>query len=154
MRDRSHTPSETGTGDLTPRALRKAAGYAWQLLLVAAAVGVAAYALTRLGLVVLPILVALFVTAVLDSPARWLRRRGLPSWAATVLTLLGALVVSAGVGALILPSVIEQFSSLDLNVQQGLERVERYLVSVLPVTQADLRSALGDALNTLQTQLR
>jgi predicted PurR-regulated permease PerM len=154
MRDRIATPSETGTSDLTPRTLRKAAGYAWQLLLVAAAAGVAIFALTRLGLVVLPVLVALFVTAVLDSPAGWLRRRGLPSWAATVLTLIGALALSGGVGALILPSVIEQFGSLDFNVQQGLERVERYLASVLPVTQAALRSALGDALNTLQAQLR
>lgn len=55
---------------------------------------------------------------------------------------------------MILPSVIEQFGSLDFNVQQGLERVERYLGGVLPVSQAALRSTLGDALNTLQAQLR
>lgn len=153
MTDRTGPPS-TGTGELTPRALRKAAGYSWQLLLVAAALAVVIFAVTRLGLVVLPVLVALFVTAVLDSPAGWLRRRGLPPWAATALTLLGALSAGAGVGTLVLPSVIEQFGSLDLSVQQGLERVERYLADVLPLTQAALRSALGNALDIVQAQVR
>lgn len=144
----------SGGGDLAPLALRRAAAYAWRLLLVAAAVAVVVYALTRLAPVVVPVLLAVLVTAVLDSPAGWLRRRGLPRWAAAVLTLLAALALGVGIAALVVPTVVEQFGSLDFNIQRGLQRIERFLGSVLPVTQSQLRSAVGNAVDALQGQLQ
>lgn len=151
---RCATSSEAGSGEPIPLALRKAGGYAWRLLLLVVTLAVVLYALRRLALVMLPVVVALFVTAVLDPPAGWLRRRGLPSWAATALTLSGALALSVGVGALVLPGVIDQFSALDVSLQQSLQRIERYLAGLLPLSQADLRVAVSDAVNTLKAEVR
>ncbi len=76
------------------------------------------------------------------------------AWAAAALTLLGALVVIAGLGVLILPAVIDRLSVLDFNVQQGLERIQRYLADVLPLRRADLRGTVDGAVDTLQREFR
>lgn len=141
-------------GEPVPAALRTAAGYAWRLLVIALAVAAVLAALRRLGLVVVPVLAALFVTAVLDSPAGWLRRRGVAAWGAAALTLVGALVLMAGLGTLIVPAVVDRLSALDFNVQRGLERIQGYLVDILPLRRADLRGAVDGAVDTLQGELR
>ncbi len=66
-----------------PGWLSRSAAVSWRLLVVAAAVGVVGYLLVYLRLVVLPVIVALFLSTLLVPPAGWLRAHGWPPLAAT-----------------------------------------------------------------------
>jgi predicted PurR-regulated permease PerM len=97
-----------------PRSLVVAADWSWRLLLV----GIVAYAAVRvlalLSLVVVPLLAAVFLSALLRPVAGLLRRR-LPGPLSALLTLFLAAVVLGGLGYLVgirfaqqLPSLIQQ----------------------------------------------
>lgn len=65
-----------------------------------------------LSTVILYIGTALFLSLGLDPLVTWLERRGLPRWAAVVLTILAVLSIFAAVVLIVLPVLIEQISEL------------------------------------------
>ncbi|MGF2948134.1 AI-2E family transporter [Microbacterium alcoholitolerans] len=65
-----------------------------------------------LSTVILYIGTALFLSLGLDPLVTWLERRGLPRWAAVLLTILAVLSVFAAVVLIVLPVLIEQISEL------------------------------------------
>jgi predicted PurR-regulated permease PerM len=111
-----------------PRSLAVAAGWSWRLLVVAAAGALVVWLLVRLRIVVLPVVLAMLVTAVLAPPARWLRRHGWPRLLATWTVLLGALLTLAGVIAGLSWQTAESSDDLDVNVDQGIDDVKEWLV--------------------------
>jgi len=140
-------------GEIVPIGLRRAAAYAWRLLLLAAVGVLALLLLARLEVVVLPVLGALLATALLEPAARRLRGIGLPSTVAAALVLVAALALLTGLAILILPAVAGQFSGLNLNVTIGLEEIENFVARELPVAAPDLQQAFAGAINSLQEQL-
>ncbi len=106
--------------------LQRAAGYAWRLVVV----GVALYAvLVLLGRLVLPVVAvfaALVVTAVL-RPATDLLGRVLPRTLAVALTLLGALLLVAGLLSLVGATVAGEWTRLGHEFRGGLDRIEHWL---------------------------
>jgi predicted PurR-regulated permease PerM len=112
--DRGSVSPPPAPGRGIPRSLVLAAGWSWRLL----ALGIVAYLAIRvlalLWLVLVPIVVALLVTALVRPLAVLLQRR-IPGPLSAVVTLLIALLVLAGLGWVIdlrftqeLPSLIEQ----------------------------------------------
>jgi len=110
-----------------PTWLSRSAAVSWRLLVVAAAVGVVGFLLVYLRLIVLPVIVALFLTTLLAPPANWLRDRGWPPLAATWAVILAAVLVIAGGIALLAPQIGPQFGSLRDQVGTGLDDVQRWL---------------------------
>ena len=119
--------SDTPAG--VPRPLITAAAISWRSPVVAAAVLAVVYALVQLRLVVLPVVVALFVTTLLRPPARWLERRGVPELAAAFAVLIGAIVLACALVALLAPTVAEEFDGLGRDVREGLDEASRFLTS-------------------------
>lgn len=117
-----------GSGDGVPRPLRRAADISWRFLVVAAAIGVVLLVLARLRLVVLPVVVALFLTVLLAPPVRWLERRGLPPLLATWLVLLVVLGSFAAVVYAVMPSVVSEFEGMGDAVSEGWDEVRDWLV--------------------------
>jgi predicted PurR-regulated permease PerM len=109
-----------------PPWLARSAALSWRLLLVAAAVAVVAV-LVYLRLVVLPVVVALFLTTLLAPPVRWLRARGWAALAATWTVIAAALLLTVGVVAVLAPQVGPQFGTLGDQVGEGLDDVQRWL---------------------------
>ena len=76
-------------------------------------IGVGAYLavslLSTLGLVLFPVVIALFLTRVLSIPAGWLRSRGLGAGAATGITMVAFLVTLVGFITLIAPPIVDEF---------------------------------------------
>ncbi len=111
-----------------PNALVTSAGWAWRLLLL----GVAAYLVVRilalLWIPVLAIVLAVLVTALL-RPVTTLLRRGLPGPLASILTLLLAVAVVAGVGYLIDLRVSQQLQELTAEVVDTVNGLVRLLSS-------------------------
>lgn len=90
-------------------------------------VGVIATALIlgmlQLTVVVIPVLLALIVASAAAPLMAWLRRIGIPSVFATILTLLAFVVVLGGIGWLVVNAVRDQFDDLSKKAQDGFQSV-------------------------------
>ena len=119
----------SASGPITvPRALAVATAWSWRLLVVGAAVLVVAYIASRLRLVVLPVFLALFFTALLRPVSERLRQRGAPPFAAAFLSVLLMLAVVAAILAWIVPRFIDEFEDLADDLVAGIESAGDWLV--------------------------
>ena len=112
-----------------PKWLIRWSAVAWRLLIIAAGLVVVGYLFTRLRLIILPIVVALFVATVLAPPARWLRRHRLPPLLATWAVLLGSVIVIGGLIWGLYTLTQGQFNQLGHELSNGVNRAERYLTN-------------------------
>ncbi|WP_413316765.1 AI-2E family transporter [Agrococcus sp. 1P02AA] len=107
-----------------------------QIILVLIVVAGAIFAMTRLSLVIIPVVLALILASAFSPVMRWLRRKGLPSLLATVIALLAIVVVLGGVIWLIVNAVRDQFGELAEQAQEGFDQVLEW-VSTLPFAPTD-----------------
>lgn len=112
-----------------PPSLDLAAAIAWRMLVVAAAVVVAAFVLVELRVVLLPVIFALFSSAVLVHPSRWLRRRGFPPAPSAAVVEIAALALIVGLIWLLAPAVGREFADLGPVFRQGLGDVQHWLAA-------------------------
>jgi len=84
-------PGESGVK--VPVLLAGAAAWSWRLLVVGAAAAMIVFLLIELYVVVVPVILALFLAAVLEPLVARLRRRGWPPALATVAVFFGTLAV-------------------------------------------------------------
>jgi predicted PurR-regulated permease PerM len=126
--------------------LNHGAAIAWRFLLVAAAVFVIFTALGRIRLVVMPVIFALFLSAILSPPASWLRRHRWPPLAATWAVFLLAALVLAGLGFWLIPRVVDQFGDVGKQASQGFKDVQHWLTHrPFRLKQADIDRYIDSA---------
>jgi predicted PurR-regulated permease PerM len=130
--------------------LQSAAGYAWRLLVVAAA-GYAVFVVVgRLQLVATAVFVALLVTSVLRPAADRLARR-IPRKLAVLVALVGTVVLLGGLLSLVGEVVALQSTTLSKEFSSGLARVEHWLEQppfrVNPGTVSGLQKTIGSYLS-------
>src|SRR6266511_3212895 len=131
-----------------PGWLSRSAAVSWRLLVVAAAIGVVGFLLVYLRLVVLPVIVALFLSTLLAPPAGWLRARGWPPLAATWAVMGGASVALA-------PQIGPEIGTLRDRVTTGLDDVQRWLrTGPLQISDTQLSDLLDRARQEAQTNSR
>lgn len=125
-----------------PLVLRVAA-YAACFVVIGVAAVLAVELLAALGLVLFPVLVALFLTRLLSIPAGWLRERGLGAGAATTITIVTFLVGLVGFVTLIAPPIVDEFRDLGPTVDDGLAEIEDWLVedSGFDISRSDIEDA-------------
>ncbi|HSL10195.1 MAG TPA: AI-2E family transporter [Actinomycetota bacterium] len=123
-----------------PRWLEAGAAYAWRLIVLAIALWLAANVLARLKLVVVPLVVGVFIAALLlPLVDRLDARLPLPRTVWSLLVLVLALAALAGVFTLIVPRFVDQLDELQRSVQEGLRSVEGWLDERLGVSLAQVR---------------
>lgn len=124
----------------------KATAYAGCFVVIGAATWMVLQVLGRLSLVLFPIVLTMFLTRVLSVPAGWLRRRGWRPAPATAASLLGFLLLIAGLIALIAPPMVQEFSDLGPTLEDGLTEVEDWVVTEtsLDVTRSDIQDIEED----------
>jgi predicted PurR-regulated permease PerM len=106
--------------------LDRAAGWAWRLLVCAAAAGVILFLLWYLKVIVLPAIIALTIAPALTPLADRVRRLGLKRGAPGIALGIGILVV-AGLVSLVTVSVAREYDELAVTVRQGLNDVTDWL---------------------------
>ncbi|QOR72388.1 AI-2E family transporter [Ruania alkalisoli] len=123
-----------------------------QVLAILALVSVAVFALTRLTLVVIPVLIALVLAAAISPLVGLMRRRGMPSVVATVISLLTVVAVLAGVVWLVTVAVANQWPTLRDQALDGFSQLQEY-VQGLPfeITDEHIQSLQDSALELLQS---
>ncbi|GAA1468009.1 AI-2E family transporter [Nocardiopsis exhalans] len=113
-------------GDL----LRVISDAAWRLLIIGVVAGLLVYALTYLSVVTLPMIIAVFLTALLMPLANWLRRpnpikrSGFGRGSSTALTLLIALIVYSGAVTLIVTPAVASFDALVDSVNRAVTQLQ------------------------------
>lgn len=114
-------------GAKVPVLLAGAAAWSWRLLVVGAAATMIVFVLIQLYVIVVPVILALFMAAVLEPLAARLRRKGWPAALATMAVFFGALAVFGLLVAWIGSAVAEELSDVGNRVDEGLEEVRTWL---------------------------
>lgn len=141
------TPASTAREDSFARLARRS----WQLLGVAAALVVIALAVSRLRIVVLPVILALFAASLLIGPSRWLHERGLPRAIAALSAMLAAALVLLAIGTLVAPAVVDELDNVGTSVQEGVGEVVDWLAGgPLGITEQQIDDAVTRAVEGLR----
>lgn len=152
LRDRTRIVSGELSGQV-PRGLRLTAEYAWRFLLIAAAVGVLIWLIIQLKLLIIPLMVAILVTALLWPFFAWMIRHRFPRWVAIVLSLLGTLAVVAGLVWLVTWQISAEWPSVQVRTVEAAAEFRDYLVQgPLHLTEEQIDDLLGQAGTLLQQQ--
>lgn len=142
-----HTRTVAGLwGDRLGRPATRAA----QVLLLLALASCVVFVMTRLSLLVIPVLIALVLAAALAPVLGFLRRRGLPPLLATWTTLLGGLVTLAVVLWLVGREFRDEWPTLIEEAGRGLAELERFVtdgpLGISPEQLESVRQSAADLL--------
>jgi putative heme transporter len=122
-------------------AVARGGAYAWRLI----GIGIIGWALLELlaalWVLVLATAVALLLGRALDPVASVLRRRGLRPALVAAVTLVGFLLVLAGIVALLVPPIVDEFTDLGPTLEESIDDLEDWLVQDSPfdVSRRDIR---------------
>jgi predicted PurR-regulated permease PerM len=125
--------------------LRRAADYAWRLLILCAAAYVVFRVLLRFELVFIALFLALILTSLLRPPVRLLSR-WMPRPLAVVGTALGSLALLGALGWVMAENISDNWSSLSAEFRGGVSQIRTWLQGapfrVDPHTLTNLQSKL------------
>ena len=146
-----HIPDRVDGGVKVPALLVAAAAWSWRLLLVGAAGTMIVFVLIQLYVVVVPVILALFLAAVLEPLVARLRRHGWPPVLATAVVFFGALAVLVLLFFWIGSAVAEELNDVGDRAQEGVQEIRNWLQGDplnlsperLDQLQEDLRNSLG-----------
>lgn len=126
-------PQPSSDASVVPPAVRAASEWSWRLLLIAAAMFVVALGLREVSEVVVPVAIALLLTALLMPLVARLRRK-MPAAAAAGLTLLGTIIVIGGLLTMVGTQFSNGFSDLTSQLATGIEQVRDWLRATFKIT--------------------
>jgi predicted PurR-regulated permease PerM len=111
-----------------PRGLRVATAWSWRLLVLAAAVALVLWLVGRLKDVLIPVSIALLLSALLSPSVGWLRRRvRLPRSLAVAVVLIGGIAAVGGVLTLVVTQFVNSFPALAKNATDGIRTIQNSL---------------------------
>ncbi|HEY6592733.1 MAG TPA: AI-2E family transporter [Asanoa sp.] len=121
-------PSTASRDDAdVPHALRIAAAWSWRLIVI----GVVAWAVLRLvgeiKIVIIPLAIALLLSALLAPAVGWLLRARLPRSLATAVVLLLGIAAVAGTLTLVVNEFINGAPDLADNAGRGVQQIQSWL---------------------------
>lgn len=152
IRDRGRVVT-TETSSAVPRGLRIATAYAWRFLVVAAAIGVGIWLVIQLRLLVIPLLVAILITALLWPVFSWMLRHRVPRWLAIVISVVGTLAIVGGLLWLVVWQITRQWASVQQKTIEAVEQFRQYLIDgPLHLTAAQIDELLTQAWTLIQEQ--
>ena len=108
--------------------VRKAAAWAWRLLAILAAVIAVLWVLQKLEIIVVPVLLALMMSALLVPAVDWMDRRGLPRSSAVALVLLGGFAILGGILTFVVSQFVVGLPDLTDQVTHSIDSTRRWLI--------------------------
>ncbi|MET0296412.1 MAG: AI-2E family transporter [Microbacterium sp.] len=101
-----------------------------QIIVVVAVVAGIIFAIQSLTLVTIPLVIALILASAFNPVMTFMRRRGVPSVLATVITLLAIVVILGGLGWLIVWAVRDQWDDLYSQAEDGFQHLLAWVQSL------------------------
>jgi len=139
-----------GADDAVPVGVRMAAAWSWRLLVITAVLAVVGLLIARLHLIVVPVVVALLLSAVAQPAAAWLARAGWPRPLAAATVVLGGLGLISLVVWLVVRAFRRGYGDLAASVRTGLDDARNWLVNgPLGLSQQQLDHAAASVRRSL-----
>jgi predicted PurR-regulated permease PerM len=108
--------------------VRKTAEWAWRLLVILAAAVALLWTVNRLEVIVVPVLLALMLSALLVPAVDWLDRRACPRGGAVALVLLTGFGMLGGIMAFVVSQFVVGLPSLVDQVAHSIDSTRRWLI--------------------------
>jgi predicted PurR-regulated permease PerM len=122
-----HTTTSSRDDLEIPSTLRLAAAWSWRLIIVVGAAWLVMWALGKLHSVVIPVAIAMLLSALLFPAVAWLRRRGVHRSLSTAIVLLGGVIVVGGVLTLVITEFVGKYPTLADKASTGLATIQSWL---------------------------
>jgi predicted PurR-regulated permease PerM len=149
---RRSQPAGDRPGELTPGWLQRAAGWSWRLLVIGLLIYVAARIASALRIVVLPCVIALLLTALLQPLNGWLKRRNFPTLLAAWCALTLTIAAIAGLGTLIYVRTSAEYPALLSDLTHTGHQLQSWLAGPpFHIKQIRLQQLLKSAENEVST---
>ncbi|PQZ91157.1 AI-2E family transporter [Arthrobacter sp. MYb227] len=135
-----------------PYAVRIAASWAWRLILIVVALGIAVWLLSQVSLLVVPLMIAALIAGLLSPIVHFFNRRlRLPKGLSVGITMIAFLAVVIGGLSLVGQRLATGFSSLWAQAVTGISQIQDWLANgPLALSNEDLDVLIQDALNQLK----
>lgn len=114
--------------DAVDPVVRKAAAWSWRLLVILAAVLAVLWLVTTLAVIVVPVALAVILTALLLPAVDWLDRRGAPRGGAVALVLLTGFALFGGIMTFVVSQFISGLPGLTEQVTRSIDNATRWLI--------------------------
>jgi putative heme transporter len=108
--------------------VRKAAAWSWRLLVILAAAVALLWVVKKLEIIVVPVLLALMISALLVPAVDWIDKRGLARGAAVALVMLGGFAVFGGILAFVIVQFVYGLPDLTEQVSRSIDSSRRWLM--------------------------
>ena len=108
--------------------VRKAAAWCWRLLIILAAILALLWLVQKLQVILVPVALAVMVTALMLPVVDWLDRRGAPRGAAVALVLLTGFAVFGGIMTFVVSQFISGLPSLTEQVTRSIANETTWLI--------------------------
>jgi predicted PurR-regulated permease PerM len=135
---------------LVPKGLRVSAAFAWRFLVVIAALYVIIWLIGRLSVVIVPLSIALLLSALLAPAVGHLVRLRVPRGLATALVLVGGLAVLGGLLAFVIVQFTDGLPQLTQQLHNSLTQIQNWLINSVHLRQEQIQQAIDNAIGFLQ----
>ncbi|WP_233201855.1 AI-2E family transporter [Cryobacterium sp. Y11] len=140
-----------GVGENLPSGIRLAGAWSWRLIVIAAAIAILIFLIIQLRLIVIPLLVAVLVSALLVPFVAFLVRHHWPKGLAVAIAIVGTLVVVAGLVTLAATQIAEGSVGLSDRLATSYAALKSFLAgSALQLTEAEINTYLQQAWTAIQ----
>lgn len=124
--------------------VRKTAAWTWRLLVILAGIMALLWLIDRLKVIVVPVALAVMLTALLVPAVDWLDRRRLPRGGAVALTLLGSIAVFGGILTFVVSQFISGLPELVTQVERSIDSATTWLIEGPPHLSREQIDKAGD----------
>ena len=140
-----------GADETLPAGIRLAAAWSWRLLALAGALAVFIFIVIQLRLIVIPLLVAVLVSALLVPFVGFLVRHRWPKALAVAVALIGTFAIIGGLLTLAVTQIAVGTVGLNDRLAASYESLKAVLLaSPLQLTEPELNAFLGEAWKAIQ----
>lgn len=150
LEPRDHVDSEEIV-DTVPPGIRIAAAWSWRLIVIALATAVLVFLIVQLRLIVIPLLIAVLISALVLPFVAFLRRHRWQKGLAVATAMLTALAVIAALVWLVVWQVARQAGEVRARTMESYEEFKQFLLhSPLHVTDNQLGNIIDDIWGSIQ----
>ena len=143
--------TRNGVDENIPPGIRLAGAWSWRLLVIAAALAVLIFLIIQLRLIVIPLLVAVLISALLVPFVGFLVRHHWPKALAVAIAMIGTIVIVAGLITLAATQIADGTAGLNARLTESYATFTQFL-STAPfnLSQADINTYLDQGVAALQ----
>lgn len=144
-------PASNEVDENLPSGIRLAGAWSWRLIVIAAAIAILIFLIIQLRLIIIPLLVAVLVSALLVPLVAFLVRHRWPKGLAVATAMVGTLVVVAGLVTLASTQIAEGTVGLSDRLTSSFDSLKTVLAaSPLQLSDAEITKYLEEGWTAIQ----